>query len=278
MNHHSFVAKVRYYVLLFQRITSISISSMLIYRANVLFFFVFESLFLMANIVGLTMGVEFAGGTLAGWSLDQVLFVAMLFQVGHQIFTTFALSGLFHIGWYVWSGRMDYVLLKPLHPLIGMHTATEFIISNIPNVVINFSVFVWITCKLYLGGQVFTVTGTIGLGLFFLLGMAVRYGIALLVVSPAFFAEKLAEGEDAYWSLQSLAKYPTGVFPRVMQNIFSFVLPLAVIAAIPASVFFGKESLWSAGRYFLAATVFTWVAFEFFKRSVVRYQSVNTGA
>ncbi|MCX6125354.1 MAG: ABC-2 family transporter protein, partial [Proteobacteria bacterium] len=158
---------MKYYFTLFKRIASISVSSMLMYRANILFFFVFESLFLIANLVGLSMGVKFAGGALAGWTMDQVLFVAMLFQVGHQIFTTFALSGLFHIGWYVWSGRMDYVLLKPLHPLIGMHSANEFIISNTPNIAINLGVFSWVTWQLHTSGQHFTAMGTLGLVIYF---------------------------------------------------------------------------------------------------------------
>lgn len=269
---------MKYYFTLFKRIASISTSSMLIYRANVLFFFVFESLFLVANLAGLSMGVTFAGGTLGGWTLDEVIFVAMLFQVGHQLFTTFFLSGIFHVGFYTWSGRMDYVLLKPLHPLIGMHAATEFIISNTPNVILNVGLFIWSTVHLMTKGYEFTAAGTCGLIVFFGVGMMVRYGVALLVVSPAFYAEKLAEGEDAYWSLQSLAKYPTGVFPRVMQAVFNFILPLATMAAIPASLFFGKTNLHESGGYLAAGLIFSFLCLQFFNLAVSRYQSVNTGA
>jgi ABC-2 type transport system permease protein len=251
---------------------------MLIYRSNILFFFVFETLFVIANLTGLAMGVNFAGGSLGGWNLNQIIFTAMLFQLGHQIFTTFALGGLFHIGWYVWSGRMDFVLLKPVHPLIGMHSASEFIISNLPNVLINFVALIWSILELHKAGQDFTLVGSLGVFVFFLSGMAVRYAMALLVVTPAFFAEKMADGEEAYWSLQSLAKYPAGVFPRVMQNIFSYVLPITVIAAVPASVFFGKESLSSASIYLAVAVVFSLVALLFFNYGVKSYQSVNTGA
>jgi ABC-2 type transport system permease protein len=206
------------------------------------------------------------------------MFVAALFNFGHQVFTSLCISGLFHTGWFVWSGRMDYVLLKPLHPLIAMHAANEFIISNIPNVLLSIGILIYALMKVIAAGITFTVLSSLGLVVFFLAGFAVRYGVALLVVAPAFFAEKLAEGEDAYWSLQSLAKYPKGVFPRSMQWALSFLLPITSIAAIPASVFFGRENLPAAMIHFAVAVIFSVAAVKFYELGARRYQSVNTGA
>ena len=267
-----------YYARLAKQIASISASSMLIYRSNLLFFFLFESLFLAANMGGIALGVNLAGGNLGGWSFNQVMFVTSIFGVGHQIFTTLCISGLFHTGYFVWSGRMDYVLLKPLHPLLAMHAANEFIISNLPNLLINIVIFLIFASRIAAEGVVFGIVNLLGFFVFFIVGLGVRYGLALLVVAPAFFAEKLSEGEDAYWSLQSLAKYPTGVFPRVMQWVFSFVLPLVSVAAIPAEVFFGKQSLRDATTHLIVATVFMWGTVKFYELGARRYQSVNTGA
>ncbi len=269
---------MKHFFKIIKQVAVVSTNNMLIYRSNVIFFFVFETFFMFANLAGLSMGIQFAGGSLAGWTLNEVYFVAMLYQVGHQLFTTFFLSGLFHIGFFVWSGRMDYVLLKPLNPLLAVHTATEFIISNIPNLIINLVLFGICTFRLVNDGTQFTLTGTLGLLVFFVVGLAIRYGIALIVVSPAFLAEKLSEGDDAYWSLQSLAKYPTGVFPRFMQNMFTFVLPVATIAAIPSKVFFGKSNLQEALVHLGFAIIFVFLTVQFFKFAVKRYQSVNTGA
>jgi len=269
---------MRYYTRLAKQIAAISTSSMLIYRSNVVFFFLFESLFLVANMGGIALGVSLAGGNLSGWSFNQVMFVASIFGVGHQIFTTLCISGLFHTGYFVWSGRMDYVLLKPLHPLIAMHAANEFIISNLPNLIINVLIFLTFAGRIAAEGVVFGLANIFWFFVFFIIGLGVRYGIALLVVAPAFFAEKLSEGEDAYWSLQSLAKYPTGVFPRLMQWVFSFILPLISVAAIPAEVFFGKQTLGESLIHLIVATVFMWGTVKFYELGTRRYQSVNTGA
>lgn len=262
---------------IFRQVAAISAASMLVYRSNVLFFFVFESFFMVATLTGLAMGVNFAGGSLAGWSYDQVMFVAMLHQVGHQLFTTFLISGVFNIGHFTWSGRMDYVLLKPLHPLMSMHAACEFVISNIPNLIINIGLFVYFAGKLAGSGQSFSISSLASLFVFFWAGMAVRYGLALIVTSPAFFAEKLSEGEEGYWGLQSLAKYPGGVFPKLLQMVFTFILPITVIAAVPADVFFGKVSSLLAGVYLMIAILFSWLTIKFFEWSAKHYQSVNTG-
>jgi ABC-2 type transport system permease protein len=268
---------IRYYWNIFKRVAVISTSSMLAYRSNVLFFLLFESFFLAANIGGLVMGVNLAGGHLGGWTLNEVLFVASLYGVSHQVFTTLFMGGLFNTGHFVWSGRMDYVLLKPLHPLISMHAVNEFVISNIPNLIINLCIFIVLCFRLAGDGVVFNVCNTLTLLVFFIAGVAVRYGLAILVVAPAFFAEKLAEGEDAYWALQSLAKYPTGVFPRSMQWVFTFLLPVATVAAIPAEVFFGKQTTSSTLLHLGAALFFSWCALKFYELGARRYQSVNSG-
>jgi ABC-2 type transport system permease protein len=269
---------IRYYWTIIKRVAAISFSSMLAYRSNVIFFFLFESFFLAANMGGMYLGVQLAGGQLAGWSLNEVMFVSALYGVGHQLFLTLFMGGLFNTGFFVWSGRMDYVLLKPLHPLLGMHAANEFVISNIPNLIINVGILIAFYFRLVADGATFSIWQILGLKLFFLAGLAVRYGIALIVVAPAFFAEKLAEGEDAYWSLQSLAKYPTGVFPRVMQWVFSFILPLATIAAVPAEALLGRQSLAQGLAHLSISIVFSWLTVKFYELGARRYQSVNTGA
>jgi ABC-type uncharacterized transport system permease subunit len=79
---------IRYYWTIIKRVAAISFSSMLAYRSNVIFFFLFESFFLAANMGGMYLGVQLAGGQLAGWSLNEVMFVAALYGVGHQLFLT----------------------------------------------------------------------------------------------------------------------------------------------------------------------------------------------
>ena len=251
---------------------------MFVYRSNVLFLFIFETFFTLANLGGLALGINLAGGSLGGWQLDEVMFVGTLFGVGHQIFLTTCIGGLFHTGWFVWSGRMDYVLLRPLNPLLGMHAANEFIMSNIPNFVINLGLFIAASLQLAHRGVQFGVLNSLGLFVFFLAGIAVRYGIATLVVAPAFLAEKLAEGEDSFWSIQSLGKYPTGVFPRTMQHLLTFLLPVTMMAAIPAEVFFGRENLGNAVLHLAVSLAFAWIGVKFYLFSARRYQSVNTGA
>ena len=57
---------IKYYWNLFKRIAVISTSSMLMYRSNMVFFLLFESFFLVANLGGLILGVNLAGGHLGG--------------------------------------------------------------------------------------------------------------------------------------------------------------------------------------------------------------------
>lgn len=279
MNHTSLKNRgLKFYGNLFLEIFKISTASMLVYRANLIFFFVFETLFLVSSLVGLSLGVDFAGGSIMGWSKGEILFVAMLFQLSHQVFVTFFLSGPIHVGWYVWSGKMDFVLLKPLNPLVSMHAATEFVISNLPNLLINTGLFAAAWINLARQGHEFSAAGIMMLPVFVVASLAVRYGIALLLVSPTFFSEKASDGEESFWSIQGLGRYPSQVFPKMMELSMTFLLPIATMASIPSELLFKglplTYALWSLLSAFGFAAVMVW----FFLWSSRRYQSINTGA
>ena len=61
---------------------------MLAYRSNLIFFFLFESFFLTSSFLGAGLGVSLAGGSINGWSRDQIFALTALNGVSHQFFLT----------------------------------------------------------------------------------------------------------------------------------------------------------------------------------------------
>ncbi|MBI2569033.1 MAG: ABC-2 family transporter protein [Candidatus Schekmanbacteria bacterium] len=268
---------MRRYLRLFARTFSISASVMLVYRSNVVLFFVFETLFLAANFVSVSIGFDLAGGAeVAGWSREQVYVLTAINGLSHQVFICFFIGPIFNVGTQVWNGQFDYVLLKPLHPLLSMWFTGQYVVSNLPNLATNLVLLAWLGAAAS-GGGILDVARLGTFVLFIIASIAVRVALALVCVAPAFVSERLADSEETFWSLSSLGRYPMSVFPQTIELALTFGLPLAMLASMPSSVFFGRESLWAMAGALAAAAAFVVASVKLFMVALGRYQSVSSG-
>jgi ABC-2 type transport system permease protein len=270
--------RLRHAARIFARTFSVSVGVMLAYRANLVFFLLFETLFLAAKFLTVRVGFDLAGGDIAGWTRDQAYLLTAVNGLSHQLFICFFISPIFNVGMQVWSGQFDYLLLKPVTPLASMWAYGQIVTSNLPNLVINSAAVVYLVAKVGSGGGGAATPGMLAaFALFFLVGAVVRVAMALLCMAPAFLSERLADAEDTFWGVTSLAQYPMSVYPRALELGFTFLLPLAMIASTPSSLLFGREGLGYMMGALAASLVFIVVAVRAFYAGVARYQSVNSG-
>lgn len=247
---------------------------MLAYRSNLIFFFLFETFFLTSSFLGAGLGVSLAGGSINGWSRDQVFALTAINGVSHQFFVCFFIAPLFNLPEYIWNGRMDYILQKPLHPLLALIATSEIMISNLPNFLINLGLAVYFILKV---APASGISVWIIFSLIMIIGIGVRFALGIFSMAPAFFAERLVEGEDGFWSVVSTGRFPTSVFPRTVERILLYVIPLFLMAAVPAGFLF-KQFEWQqvvmagiSGCFFVIASLL------FFNWAVRSYKSVNSG-
>ena len=247
---------------------------MLAYRSNLIFFFLFESFFLTSSFLGAGLGVSLAGGSINGWSRDQIFALTALNGVSHQFFVCFFIAPLFNLPEYVWNGRMDYILQKPLHPLLALIATSEIMISNLPNFVINLALAVYFILKIVpsSGLSVWLAFGLLGI-----LGIAVRFALAIFCMAPAFFAERLVEGEDGFWSIVGTGRFPTSVFPRAVERIMLYVIPLSLMAAVPAGFLFHRLDWRQVAMSGISGCFFVVGSLVSFNWAVRSYKSVNSG-
>lgn len=257
-----------------RQVLKISVSSMLMYRSNVFFFLVFETLFLVTNFLVADSGIKFAGGTIKGWTANDVFLLTAFNNLTHQIFVVFFIGALFGIPYDVATGKMDYTLLKPLRPLAGLFATHEFVISNFPSLTIALGAFIYFCSKadVTLGTyQVF-----IFIVLFFL-ACGIRFSLALMTLSPCFISEKLDDTQNTYWNISSLSRFPTSIYPRTLQFVFSSFIPLAVVSTVPCSVLLRKDLSIPLYISVIGSLFFIILAYFIFKFSLRHYKSVNAG-
>ncbi|NDE13411.1 hypothetical protein EBZ80_00575 [bacterium] len=263
----------------YRRALTNSTGVMLAYRSNLLFFFLFETFFLISSFLGAGLGVSLAGGSINGWTRDQIFALTAINGVSHQFFICFFISPLFNMPEYIWNGRMDYVLQKPLHPLLGLMVTSEIVISNLPNLFINVGIAAWFIASTAPASAAHASSAPVWLlfAALTVLGVAVRYALALFCMTPSFYAERMIQGEDGFWSIVGTGRFPTTVFPRVVERILLYVIPLSMMAAVPAGYLFERLDATQAALAGVSSLGFLGVSLLFFNRALKSYQSVNSG-
>ncbi len=265
---------MKHYWQLFKANFSISASVMMIYRANFLFYLLFESFFLASYFITMDIGFDMAGGQIKGWTKNQGFLLASATGLSHQLFITFFVHPLFSIPYNIWNGHFDYVLLKPVKVLPAILSTTEISVSNIPNLLINLILTSYFLSQT---GEAIGVYQVMAFFIFILVGVAVRVALALLVVAPGFIGEKLTSGEQSYWSLTSIANFPLSAFPGKVEFILTYVIPIASIAYLPAQLFFQEKDLFYSSIALVCSLVFCFLCWKVFLRCMKEYKSTNAG-
>jgi ABC-2 type transport system permease protein len=265
----------RYWQLL-KRQFELSAGVMLVYRSNILFFVTFETLFLLSQFLTVRIGFDLAGGSIAGWTREEAYLLTAVNGVSHQMFICFFINSIFNVGMWVWNGQLDYVLLKPMPPLLGIFFNGQFVVSNLPNLILNLgAVAYFLAGDAPLGAA--SAWSFLAFAVLALAGLAVRVGLAIVCVSPAFLSERLTDVEEAFWSVASLGRYPLSIYPRALELALTFAIPVGMLAALPASALFGKLSLPYLLAALVAACAFVALCCAAFLKALGRYQSVNSG-
>ena len=253
----------------------VSLSVMLTYRENVIYFLIFESFFILAQFLTIKVGFDVAGGQIHGWTREQAYILAGVNGLSHQVFICFFISGIFGVAQTVWNGAFDYILLKPLPPVIGSLMYGQMIVSNFPGLILNTVLVAWLAIQ---GQDSLTGANITMAVLAFVIGIAARIGLALLVVTPVFFSERLSDGETSFWALARLSGYPLNVYWKTVEGFLTFVVPIAILAYTPSVILLGKaDNLpWILGSLG-AGLAFMLVTYSVFSWGVRHYKSVNSG-
>lgn len=209
---------------------------------------------------------------LNGWSLDQVVFIYGFAQLPR---------GLDHlITDFIWifsqnvivRGDFDRYLLRPINPLFQL-IVERFQPDALGEIVIG------IILVAVAGGRLHMKFGFLDILLFAVVvisGSVIYTSIKLFFASLAFWIKNSISIVDMIYALNDFAKYPIGIYSRVVQIIITFIIPFAFTAFIPAGYFIGKVDLKSAviGTVLAAVLSFT-VAYAIFQRGINTYESAG---
>ena len=169
---------------------------------------------------------------IADWSKWQVV---LLMGTGHftqQIFTALFLSNCIQVSDHIRTGRMDFMLLLPANVrfLLSFRVVDFGAFVNAASAVV---VIIYAGSRLGLSPSVAQIAG---FALLCAAALLVHYSLMFLLVTTSFWTVKAQGIVWGYFNLFNLSRLPDSVFKGGFKVFFTFVLPMLLVANVPAKL------------------------------------------
>lgn len=207
------------------------------------------------------------------WTKWEVVLLMGASHFIQQIFQAFFLTNCTELSELIRTGKLDFMLLLPVN--------TRFLISlrkvDLGSFVNAASALAVVGYALHQLGRVPGALEILGFGLLALAGILIHYALMFLLSSISFWTVRAQGIVWGYYSLFNIARLPDSAFRGPFKAVFTFVVPMILVANVPAKVLLEKlrspfEVLLLVVMMLLCAT-----ASELFWRfSVKRYTSASS--
>ena len=173
-----------------------------------------------------------------GWTYSQIAFLYGLAMLSHA-FSIILFIQTWHIGGIMLAGELDRFLLRPMN-VSFQFLFMDFNLIGLTDLLPGVIIFIYGCMQVRFS---WTLYSTLAI-------MAVLFGATL--IRGALF---MATGSIAFWTksnsdfsginlniMDRTTMYPLTMYPRIIQMIFTFVLPFGFISFFPASAFLGMDN------------------------------------
>jgi ABC-2 type transport system permease protein len=233
--------------------------------------FIFGKVFRLASALLLVYVVVGCAELIAGYTLNQAIFILLIFNLTSTIAQLF-LRGVYMFRQKVIDGTFDFYLLNPLSELfysLFSYTDPMDVLLLIPYIYLT--LWAWVNAG-------FAITG-IGL-LFFVIAimiaiiMIIAWHIVIIAVGV-----KYLEVDNAimlYRDLERMGAFPVVMYGRVGEGILTYLFPFALLASIPADIVFGLFNPWYLAGFAILALTQLKLSLWIWHRALKSYSSASS--
>lgn len=256
------------YLMIYKESIKVAFASASTYRMN---FFLNNIIMLIGNIFFplVTILIYGSGASFEGWTLYEVLLIQSIFTMSMAIADMTFHGILWATMGYVRSGNFEMVLIKPVNTMFLL-MAGNFSIDAIGLLMGGITVFIIALSKLTSP----TFWMWLRFGAFFLMGLLVMLGIALIMAATSFKWVGNSRIPEIFDSIKNFGKYPQNIFPKIITGVTSFIIPVAMIGYFPAEALLGEvsEVMYMA---IIPCIIFAFVGFILYQYMIKLYEGVG---
>lgn len=225
------------YLILYKQSIRVSFATAMTYRAN----FILESLIMILSnslFPLITILIYGSGASFPGWSLYEVLLIQSIFTISSG-FSNMLFSGVVWVTMdHVREGTLEIVLIKPVRCLFYL-IATTFSVENGAVIIGGIIVFIYAYVHVSAASLVMWLSAI----LFFVIGLLVMLALNLFMAATSFKWVANSRIPEMYRSVLNFGNYPIKIFPRALQAVITFAIPVTMVGCFPASALLGKTDI-----------------------------------
>ncbi len=210
---------------------------------------------------------------IAGWSFWEIVLIyatmSMVIGLGELLF-----EGIWSIAGLAGQGKLDIYLLRPFPVLlqilvssVGIHGLGNFITALI----------FFIQALLHCSGVISTAR-IAGFLILLITALPIHFSMLLFGNSVALVTKQVNSGSLPTFilKLSEFTKYPISIYPRIIQFIFTFIVPYAFVSFYPATFLLDKGNL----PYFVflspvVSSIFLFLSVKMFNHGIAKYESTG---
>jgi len=179
----------------------------------------------------------FQGTTdLAGFSRNQIIFFYLSFNLIDTL-SQLLFRQVYHFRSYLITGNLDFVLTKPVHPLLKLLLGGADVLDLIMCIVL-------VIITVWFGVAYITTDWIAWLGFLALVvnGLLVSAGFHISVLAFSVVTITVDHLIMIYRDLTSLLRIPIDVYIEPLRSILTFIIPLGIMITFPAKLLMGLLS------------------------------------
>lgn len=208
-----------------------------------------------------TLLVYKSGAAFPGWTLYEALLIQAVFALAKGVAFPFFFGMVGTTLSQVREGTFDLLLLRP-RPVMLMAMLSGFDPDDFGRLVSGFVLF---------GYALSGLSGPNGqswlqFALLFMASVAILCAVSLFLSGMLFRWVGSSRVFDIFDAVTSFGLYPGTIFSKSLQNVITYILPIGLIASVPASALLGRTgwgALWAlapaAAFLVLGALYWNWM-------------------
>lgn len=207
------------------------------------------------------------------WSKWQVVLLMGTAHFIQQIFQAFFLTNCTELSELIRTGRLDFMLLLPVN--------TRFLISlrkvDLGSFINAASALVVVGYSLNRLALVPSAAQFLSFAVVALAGILIHYSLMFLLTTVSFWTVRAQGIVWGYYNLFNISRLPDSAYSGAFKAFFTFVLPMVLVANVPAKVLVAKlRSPWEVVLLLAMTLVCAAVSELMWRFSVRRYTSASS--
>lgn len=243
------------------------------FKANFLLWMFVELLWFMGQIVFVEVLFQYVD-QIGTWTKWEVVLLIGTHQLIAQLFQAFFYLNIANLPELVRTGRLDFILLLPMDAQFAISTP-RFGFDNLVNALVGVGIVGFALSKLAISPS---LSGLLLYAMAVILGIAIHYSVMFTLATLSFWIVRAQGLIYGYYNLFNIARYPETVFKGLFKFIFSWFIPVIIVANIPAKMLVRSlENPWLLMSQLLGATVLVVTASRrLWKFALYRYSSASS--